>query len=52
MKMYKKSDLPTKLCVTFGLASTWRMQSVWNDAKYCPQRCRRVSKGGNLGELR
>jgi hypothetical protein len=54
MKMRKKSDLPTKLCVTCGLPFTWRKkwESVWNDVKYCSERCRRGSKGGSSGELR
>jgi hypothetical protein len=42
MKMRKKSDLPTKTCVTCGLPFTWRKkwEKVWDEVKYCSDRCR------------
>ena len=38
----KKSDLPTKVCVTCGRPFTWRKkwEKVWADVKYCSDRCR------------
>jgi hypothetical protein len=43
MKMRKKSDLPSKLCVQCGLPFAWRKkwERVWDDVKYCSERCRR-----------
>jgi len=43
MKMRKKGDLPTKLCVRCGLPFTWRKkwEKVWDEVKYCSERCRR-----------
>ncbi|MEC5217847.1 hypothetical protein RCH09_002810 [Actimicrobium sp. GrIS 1.19] len=43
MKMRKKSDLPSKICVQCGLPFTWRKkwEKTWNDVKYCSERCRR-----------
>jgi hypothetical protein len=50
MKMRKKSDLPSKPCIRCGLPFTWRKkwEKVWNDVKYCSERCRRSapSNGG------
>ena len=42
MRMRKKSDLPTKVCVQCGLPFTWRKkwEKVWDDVKYCSDRCR------------
>ena len=47
MRMRKKSDLPTKICPQCGLPFTWRKkwERVWDEVKYCSERCRR-SKGG------
>jgi hypothetical protein len=43
MKMRKKSDLPTKQCLRCGLPFTWRKkwEKVWDEVKYCSERCRR-----------
>ena len=51
MRMRKKSDLPTKVCVTCGLPFTWRKkwEKVWDDVKYCSDRCR-GGKGGKSGK--
>ena len=41
-KMQKKRDLPRKTCVTCGLPFAWRRKwaLVWDEVKYCSQRCR------------
>ena len=43
-RMRKKSDLPTKTCATCGLPFTWRKKwaKVWDDVRYCSDRCRRA----------
>jgi hypothetical protein len=47
-KMRKKSDLPTKPCAACGLPFTWRKkwEKVWDDVKYCSDKCRAMGKGG------
>jgi hypothetical protein len=42
MGMRKKSDLPTKTCATCNRPFTWRKkwEKVWNEVKYCSDRCR------------
>ncbi|HAD28245.1 MAG TPA: DUF2256 domain-containing protein [Rhodobacteraceae bacterium] len=39
----KKSNLPEKTCVVCGRPFTWRKKwkVVWDDVKYCSERCRR-----------
>jgi hypothetical protein len=41
-KMQKKGDLPQKPCETCGRAFAWRKkwEKVWDDVKYCSDRCR------------
>lgn len=41
-KHAKKSDLPTKICVTCQRPFAWRKkwERVWNDVKYCSDACR------------
>ncbi|WP_254442440.1 DUF2256 domain-containing protein [Ruegeria arenilitoris] len=41
--MMKKSDLPFKNCVICGRPFSWRKKwaKVWNDVRYCSERCRR-----------
>ena len=38
----KKSELPTKLCVTCQRPFTWRKKwsRCWDQVRYCSQRCR------------
>ena len=50
-KMRKKSDLPTKPCVTCGLPFTWRKkwEKVWDEVKFCSDRCKNENKGKNRG---
>lgn len=42
-KMRKKSDLPTKTCVTCGRPFAWRKAwaRVWDEVRYCSDRCRK-----------
>jgi hypothetical protein len=44
--MRKKADLPQKPCVHCGLAFAWRKkwQRVWNDVRFCSDRCRRDAR--------
>lgn len=46
MKIKRKSDLPTKICVTCGRPFTWRKkwEKVWEEVKYCSDRCRNDKK--------
>lgn len=41
--MRKKPDLPTKVCPVCGRPFTWRKKwrQVWDDVRYCSERCRR-----------
>ncbi|MBL8182093.1 MAG: DUF2256 domain-containing protein [Blastocatellia bacterium] len=41
-KRYKKSDLPTKICVACERPFAWRKrwEKVWDEVKYCSERCR------------
>ncbi|WP_415242958.1 DUF2256 domain-containing protein [Zhongshania sp.] len=43
MKMVKKSNLPTKICVTCARPFVWRKKwaKVWDEVLYCSQKCRR-----------
>ncbi|NBC08695.1 MAG: DUF2256 domain-containing protein [Bacteroidetes bacterium] len=45
-KQRKKRDLPTKDCAHCGRPFTWRKrwEKVWEDVKYCSERCRREAK--------
>lgn len=46
--MRRKGDLPTKNCVTCGKPFAWRKKwaKVWEDVKYCSERCRRQKGSG------
>ena len=46
-KMRKKSDLPSKTCATCGKPFTWRKKwaKVWDDVRYCSERCKRGRSG-------
>lgn len=43
MKRTRKSDLPVKTCATCGRPFAWRKKwaKVWDEVRYCSQRCRR-----------
>lgn len=45
-KMRKKSDLPTKICVTCGLPFSWRKkwERDWDQVTHCSDRCRSAAK--------
>jgi hypothetical protein len=42
-KQIKKSNLPTKTCLTCDKPFTWRKKWAkdWENVKYCSERCRR-----------
>ncbi|MEH0155104.1 DUF2256 domain-containing protein [Limibacter armeniacum] len=42
----KKQHLPTKVCPICGKPFTWRKKwaKVWNEVKYCSERCKRNKK--------
>ncbi|MGC3936565.1 DUF2256 domain-containing protein [Roseobacter sp. EG26] len=42
--MTRKGDLPQKICVTCQRPFTWRKkwERVWDEVRYCSDRCRRV----------
>jgi len=44
--MRKKADLPSKTCLACGRLFTWRRKwaRVWDEVKYCSDRCRQNRK--------
>jgi hypothetical protein len=42
--MKRKSDLPQKICVTCGRPFAWRKKwaKVWDEVKYCSDKCRKM----------
>ncbi|MFM9840821.1 MAG: DUF2256 domain-containing protein [Cyclobacteriaceae bacterium] len=40
--MHKKQNLPTKICLVCGRPFAWRKkwEKVWEEVKYCSDRCR------------
>ncbi|CUX82397.1 MAG: hypothetical protein HLUCCA05_01705 [Roseibaca calidilacus] len=42
----KKGDLPSKTCATCGRPFTWRKKwaKVWDEVRYCSDRCRGMRK--------
>jgi hypothetical protein len=52
----KKTDLPQKICAVCERPFTWRKkwERVWDDVKYCSERCRRSSKSskGNITDIK
>lgn len=50
MKMLRKVNLPTKICVRCGRTFTWRKkwERDWDQVKYCSDRCR-SGKAGEKG---
>ena len=42
-KQIKKSNLPTKICLTCNKPFAWRKkwEKDWEKVKYCSERCRR-----------
>ena len=47
MKAVKKQHLPEKTCLSCGHPFTWRKkwEKVWDEVKYCSDRCRSDKKG-------
>ena len=48
-RMRRKGDLPTKTCATCGRPFAWRKKwaDVWDDVRYCSDRCRRNRPRGD-----
>ena len=46
MKMRKKTELPSKVCLTCGKPFAWRKKWTrdWGHVKYCSERCRRSNQ--------
>ncbi|MBK5928068.1 DUF2256 domain-containing protein [Rhodobaculum claviforme] len=44
----RKADLPTKVCATCGRPFSWRKKwaRVWDEVRYCSDRCRRDRPAG------
>jgi hypothetical protein len=44
-KGIKKENLPTKTCAHCGRPFAWRKkwEKVWNDVKYCSDKCKKSS---------
>ena len=44
--MRRKGDLPRKTCAACGRPFAWRKKwaRVWNEVRYCSERCRREAK--------
>ncbi|MBS1545272.1 MAG: DUF2256 domain-containing protein [Bacteroidetes bacterium] len=51
--MHKKSRLPRKTCIVCGRPFTWRKKwkKVWDEVKYCSDRCRRNSGKNKSAEV-
>ena len=41
--MIKKENLPSKICLICERSFTWRKkwEKVWDEVKYCSEKCRR-----------
>jgi len=46
-RMRRKGDLPRKVCAACGRTMVWRRKwaRVWDEVRYCSDRCRRGAKG-------
>jgi len=44
---YTKSNLPEKICESCGKPMAWRKrwERVWDDVRYCSERCRKNKNG-------
>ncbi|MGP1283872.1 MAG: DUF2256 domain-containing protein [Parasphingopyxis sp.] len=47
----KKGDLDSKICAACGRPFAWRKKwrAVWDEVKYCSDRCRRTRNGRAAG---
>jgi hypothetical protein len=45
-KTRRKSDFPQKTCAACGRPFAWRKKwaKVWDEVRYCSERCRRAPK--------
>ena len=50
MNGVKKADLPQKTCLVCGKPFTWRKkwEKVWDEVKYCSERCRRTRQSPSI----
>jgi hypothetical protein len=50
-KKYTRQNLPTKMCPVCGLDFAWRKrwEKIWNEVRYCSERCRRKKSAGGGG---
>ena len=50
-RMRRKGDLPSKPCATCGRPFTWRKkwERVWDEVRYCSDRCRRERGNDRAG---
>ncbi|WP_342351309.1 DUF2256 domain-containing protein [Ectothiorhodospira mobilis] len=48
---HMKPNLPTKICPVCGRPFTWRRKwaRVWDEVRYCSERCRRQRGSGGKG---
>ena len=51
MKMRKKADLPTKICVACGRPFAWRKKWArdWDQVRTCSERCKGVARRAKIG---
>jgi hypothetical protein len=51
-RMTRKSDLPTKTCATCGRPFAWRKKwaKVWDEVRYCSDRCRGARPSAGTGQ--
>ncbi|WP_075086036.1 DUF2256 domain-containing protein [Mariniblastus fucicola] len=47
---HTKQNLPQKTCATCGRPFRWRKKwaKVWDEVKFCSERCRRNKQGSNV----
>ena len=48
--MIKKENFPYKICLICNKPFSWRKkwQKVWNEVKYCSEKCKRNKVGNNF----
>lgn len=51
-QMRRKGDLPEKICAQCGRPFAWRKkwQRVWDEVRYCSDRCRSEARRGRGSE--
>ncbi len=50
-RMRRKQDLPQKTCMACGRPFAWRRKwaQVWEQVRYCSERCRRAGPASGKG---